>query len=365
MKVLWLFNHPAPYKIAFFNALGQQVDLTVIFERTSEGDREAAFYYEKAKNFKEIVLCSLKLGDFNNDCPRILSYLKKNPADLIVVNGWSTLTEMRVIRYLKRNKIPYLFEINGGIAKEKEPRWKKHLKERYLAGALLYLSPDSHSSDYLSFYGVDASKIRLYPYSTIFASEILAKPLSREEKKARRIQEGIPGEELYLSVGGFIPRKNNLALLRHWKEVDPNKTLMLIGSGPEEANYRRYIEDNHLTNVRIKSFEPHQDILRYFAMADASIFLTKEDIYGHVVNECLSQGTPVIASINSNSARKLIQNDVDGYLVSLEKETDVRDALKKPLTAAMDEKAIEAARRETIETMVAAHLRVFEEALKA
>jgi glycosyltransferase involved in cell wall biosynthesis len=365
MKVLWLFNHPAPYKIDFFNTLGQKVELTAIFERTSEGDRKKEFYYEKAKTFKEIILSSIKFGDYNNYCPSILSALKKNKADLVIINGWSTLTEMKALRYLKRHHIPYIFAINGGIARENEAKWKKKLKEKYLPGATLYLSPDAHSSDYLTYYGVDPSKIRLYPYSTVFASEMASKPLNVEEKRAARLKEGIPGEELYLSVGSFIPRKNDMELLRYWTMMDPKKTLLLIGNGPEEKCYRDYIATNHLTNVMIKPFEPHKEILRYFAMADASVFLTKEDIYGHVVNECLSQGTPVIASLNANSARKLIQNGVNGYLVSLDKEEEIRQALQSPLAPSMGEKAIETAKGNTIEAMAEAHMRIFEEALKA
>jgi glycosyltransferase involved in cell wall biosynthesis len=365
MKVLWLFNHPAPYKIDFFNTLGQKVDLTVIFERTSEGDRKKEFYYEKAKAFKEIILSSVKLGDYNNYCPCIIKMLKKNPADLIVVNGWSTLTEMKVLRYLKRHKIPYIFAINGGIARENEAGWKKRLKQKYLPGATLYLSPDPHSSDYLTYYGVDASKIRLYPYSTVFASEMAERPLTPAEKKAERLKEKIPGEEVYLSVGSFIPRKNDLQLLHYWTLMDPKKTLILIGNGPEEKTYREFIAEHHLSNVFIEGFRPHKEILHYFALADASLFLTKEDIYGHVVNECLSQGTPVIASLNANSARKLIQNGVNGYLLSLDNDEEIKAVLNKPITPEMGVKAIAAAKGNTIEAMSEAHLRIFEEALKA
>jgi len=363
-KVLWLFNHPAPYKIDFFNQLGKSIDLTAVFERVSEGDRSKEFYYEKAKNFKEIILSSLRLGNYNNYSNGVIPLLKKEHYDLIVVNGWSTLTEMKTIRYLKHHKIPYIFAINGGIAKDNEPGWKKRLKQKYLPGAQLYLSPDPYSSSYLTYYGVDPKKIRLYPYSTIFASEIQPNSLSAEEKKVLREKEHIPGTELYLSVGSFIPRKNDDQLLRLWTKMPHNKTLMLVGDGPEKANYERFIQEHHLDNVFLSPFKPHNEILRYFRMADASIFLTKEDIYGHVVNECLSQGTPVIASENANSARHLIKEGVNGYLVSLLDESSIIDAINKPLTPNMGTAAIKTAQENTIEWMSEAHLAIFEEALK-
>ena len=33
MRVLIIFNHPAPYKVSVFNELAKYVDLTVLFER--------------------------------------------------------------------------------------------------------------------------------------------------------------------------------------------------------------------------------------------------------------------------------------------------------------------------------------------
>jgi hypothetical protein len=364
MKVLWLFNHPAPYKIDFFNELGKKVDLTVLFERTTEGDRSKDFYYEKAKNFKEIILSSLTLGDYNNFSNAPIAYLKKNAFDVIVVNGWSTLTEMKTIRYLKHHKIPYIFAINGGIAKINENPLRRRLKEKYLQGAALYLSPDEHSSRYLSFYGVDPKKIAVYPYSTIYEKELVERPLNPEERKECRLKQDLIGKKLYVTVGSFIPRKNDLQLLEVWKNVSKDKTLLLFGDGPEKDIYLDFIKKNKMTNVLIRPFSPHEKILEMFRLADASIFLTKEDIYGHVVNECLSQGTPVIASNKSNSALKLITNEVDGRLVDLSDNQAILEAIEKEIPETMREAALNVAKKNTIEAMVESHLSVFEEYLK-
>jgi glycosyltransferase involved in cell wall biosynthesis len=363
MKVLWLFNHPAPYKIDFFNLLGEQIDLTVLFERCSEDDRGPAFYYEKAKSFKEEIFHSLHLGVYNNYTAKPLHEIQKNHYDIIVINGWSTLSEMQCIAYLKKHKIPYIFAINGGIVKENEAHWKDRLKRKYLPGAKLYLSPDAHSADYLVHYGVDEQKIRLYPYATIFTSELVKEPLSKEERRLLRQEEGIEGEEVFLSAGSFIKRKNDLQLLEIWQKVSPEKTLLLMGDGPEKGTYESFIKEHHLSNVHILPFKPHPEVLRYFRMADASIFLTREDIYGHVVNECLSQGTPVISSTRANSALNLIVPEANGRLVNLEDERSILEAIEKPLAPTMGEEALQTAKANTLEKMVASHLAIFKDYL--
>ena len=55
-KVLIVFNHPAPYKVALFNELSKYFDLTVIFERSKERDRSKAFYFEKEYAFKTVSI---------------------------------------------------------------------------------------------------------------------------------------------------------------------------------------------------------------------------------------------------------------------------------------------------------------------
>ena len=56
MKVLIVFNHPAPYKVRSFNELAKHVDLTVLFERVKANDRPDIFYSEDQYAFNAIFL---------------------------------------------------------------------------------------------------------------------------------------------------------------------------------------------------------------------------------------------------------------------------------------------------------------------
>ena len=44
MKTLFVFNHPAPYKVHVFNILSELTDIQVIFERRTAKDRPNSFY---------------------------------------------------------------------------------------------------------------------------------------------------------------------------------------------------------------------------------------------------------------------------------------------------------------------------------
>jgi len=364
MKVLWLFNHPAPYKVRFFNLLGEKVDLTAVFERRDEGGRNKNFYDEEAKTFRPVFLNGLALGEGNSLCRGFKKIIKEG-YDIVVINGWSTLTEMNAIRYLKKRKIPYIFAINGGIAKLNEASWKKRLKTRAISEASLYLSPDENGGRYLTHYGADPKRIRFYPYSTIYENELRSKPLAKEERASFLKELGIPDGHIYTAIGSFIERKNGAFLLREiWPHVSEDKTLYLVGGGPQEALYREIIREKRLSNVHLIPFQDKQTVLKWLSISDLSIFLTNEDIYGHVANESLSQRTPVLGSVHSNAVKHLIKKDGEnGYLVEPHDKKGILKALERGVTEDMREHAFETAKENTLERMVESHLRSFEEYL--
>ena len=364
MKILWLFNHPAPYKVDFFNELGKEVDLTVLFERASESDRNRLFYHSRATNFKPIFLKSLSLGAHNNIASGFLPYLKDRTYDIVVINGWSSFTEMKAIRYLKKRKIPYIFAINGGIVPQKEASWKRKLKTKMIGGASAYLCPDFESEKYLLHYGATKEAVTLFPYSTLYEREILNKPLNEEEKEKRKQTLGLPNKATYIAVGAFIERKNIAFLLSEvWSHVSKEKELLLIGEGPSKEKYLKIMKEKGLTNVHLLPFQPKDKILQYFSVSEMSLFLTKEDIYGHVVNESLSQGCPVLGSDASNAAKHLIKNGEDGYVFSLKDKESFIASLNKEIPLSMHEAALQVAKDNTLEKMTLAHLSFFERIL--
>ena len=61
MKTLFVFNHPAPYKVHVYNELARIAEIQVIFERTKAKDRPDSFYNVNQYNFSVIFL---KRGSF-------------------------------------------------------------------------------------------------------------------------------------------------------------------------------------------------------------------------------------------------------------------------------------------------------------
>lgn len=357
-KVLIVFNHPAPYKVALFNGLAQHVDLHVIFERDRASDRNKLFYAfcEDDYLFTQHQIKGIKIGRENIISRGVKNHIKKNEYDLIIMNGYSTFAEMKALRYLKRKQIPYIFYINGGVVK-KESKLKRKIKSYFINGATHYMSPSEEADEYLIHYGVDPSKITHYPYATVFEKDVIRKPLSKEDKLNMRKAYGISDARyLFMSVGQYIDRKNNLRLLEIWKHVPENVYLFLIGDGVEKPLYETFIKENNLSNVRLIDFLPHHELLQTLRMGDYAVFLSKEDIYGHMVNEAMSQGLGVVASPKIVAARTLIKPGKNGFLIDSFDTEEILNKLKAITKIDTFEQATNSALNNTIEKMVDAHV---------
>lgn len=360
MKVFWLFNHPAPYKVDFFNILGQSCEITAVFERAREKGRNASFYKEKPEHFNQIICSSLPLGGVNNWTRKPVGILRKEHFDIVVLNGWFTFTEQHTIAYCKKKKIPYIFYINGGIIPAQEAKWKYALKRRNISGAYCYLCPDENSKQYLIHYGAEEKRIFIYPYSSIHESSIVEHLDTYAKRKRIREAKGYDRPHLFVSCGQFIPRKNYESLISLWAKLPEEYGLLIIGEGPLKEQYETLIASLHLQDrVHLSDYLPHETLLETFRFCDGFVFSSKEDIYGHVINEALSQGLPVVSSKNVNAAKHLIEDGKNGFLVDIENEEEYLSAITS-IHEDMRSLAVATAKKNTMEGAASFHLRFFE-----
>lgn len=330
MKILYIFNHPAPYKVSFLNELAENVELDVIFERTKNKNRNPLFYSEKEYkfNFKKVKL--IPFGEENCFGNGIKKYIKEhhNEYNHIIMNGYSCLAEMSAIKYMVKKKIPYILMINGGIVHKDSPV-KLKIKTKYISTATSYLSPNEQSSKYLTHYGADPAKIKIYPYASIHDSDIRKAPISEEIRKQLCLKYHLPVGPIFTNISQFIPRKNNMQIIEIFK--NRTETLFLVGDGPERKTYEKYIRKNNITNVIIHKTLSRSQVKEVLQLSTGFITLSKEDIFGHTTIEALANGIPVISSNHVNASLEVIKNGVNGFLVSLENEAEINEAINESL----------------------------------
>jgi glycosyltransferase involved in cell wall biosynthesis len=358
-KVLIVFSHPAPYKVHFFNELSKHVDLTVVFERELGSYAKKQYQNTPPYLFKTIDIGGIPFGKENHVSIRLIHHLKTHSYDAIIMNGYSSLTEIVTIRYLKRSNTPYILYVNGGVIR-KESSLKYRFKRSLIQHAYAYFSPSIHVDPYLVHYGARPEHIFHYPYATIFEDDIAERIPTEHDKRRLREHHNLPHQHLTISVGQFIQRKNFETLLAFWRTQPPSYHLVLIGDGPRLKAYERYIKRHHMRHVTIKPFQPKQALLECYQASDAFILLSKEDIYGHVINEALSQGLPVMTTYQTISGKTLL-TDETGVLVDVHQPATFQAHYETLLLKHKPGSSLSLARQSTFETMLRVHLEHFKQ----
>lgn len=353
MKILIVFNHPAPYKVALFNGLSAYHDVHVIFERFSAKNRHKDFYNEAKYDFTLHKIKGVSLGNENHFSLGVKRHLKKHKYDLIIMNGYSTLTEMIALRYLKQKNIPYAFYINGGIIK-KESALLRKIKHYFISGAKLYFSPAPKANEYLEYYGAAKNLIHNYPYSTVYQKEVATYRPSRIDKVSFWQSHYVQGNNFTICVTSYIKRKNNTAIIRAWKNVPPDHSLILVGEGPELKHYQKIVHDLKLENVYFLPFAAKELIAKYLKHSDNAVYLSNYDIYGHVINEALAAGLNVLTNKNMVAAHELINHDKNGLFASDNISESLNTLFTKDYFLAAINSAV------TIEDSLASHLEILE-----
>lgn len=361
MKVLFMVNIPAPYRMDFFNELGKYCALTVAFEGKRALDRDDKWKAEETRNYKAIYLRGIRTGTDSFFCPGILKVLKKK-WDIIVAAVFYTPTSMLAIEYMIRKHIPYYIETDGGIAKG-DNGLKYLAKKHFISKASAWLTTGKEPIHYLEYYGADVSRCYIYPFTSIREKEILCiDDIKRSNKQFFRDRIGIKEKQVVLTVGQIIYRKGLDVLIKATKQIDKEIGVYIVGGKPTDELSK--LVDESDKNIHFVDFKMKDELLAYYRAADVFVLPTREDTWGLVVNEAMANGLPVITTNKCTAGLELVKDNINGYIVPVEDYEILSNKLIKILEdeeilARMGEKSLRTIKGYTIEKMAEKHMEIF------
>lgn len=362
MKVLFVSNYPSPYRVDFFNLLGQYVDLTVVFTERPEAQkhRSSQWFTEDYSGFNAIFLNDrvklLGLTIFKD----IFPFLKNN-FDYIIFGGYTSGTQMSAIEYMKCHKIPFTIEADGGLISN-ESKLKFFIKTHFISSADSWLSTGKVTTEYFKHYGAQPEKIYEYPFTSLCEKDILADVYKNlEEKRKLRNKLKIEEPKMILFVGQIIHRKGIDILLKAAQKLPEDIAVVIVGGEPSEE-YIALKEQLHLSHIYFLGFKTKDELGELYQAADIFVMPTREDIWGLVINEAMNFGLPILSTNRCVAALELVENNVNGIIVSV----DDPDALSQGIIQLfnsdlqkMGQQSKLKIQQYTLENMVKAHLNFF------
>lgn len=363
-KVLFISNIPAPYRIDFYNCLGQRVELTVLFEARRAAGIRFNWNDDSAAHFHAIFLSDGEIDETHVD-RRILPYIRRGAYDHIVATNYGYYTETAALLKMRLMGIPYDLELDGGVVRPNENAAKRAVKRFLIKGAKHLFSTGTATDALFTHYGADPKRLVRYPFTSQHARDILPAVPTAAEKAALRESLGIPYPTMLLAVGQFIRRKGFDVLLHACSQLPEGAGAYIIG-GEATEEYRAIVAEHNLQNVHFLPFQDADTLKRYYMAADVFVLPTREDMWGLVVNEAMSYALPVITTDRCNAGLALIENGVNGCLVPPDDAAQLADRMNDLLAdekkrVRFAERALSAIGGYTIERMADIHMQVFYE----
>jgi glycosyltransferase involved in cell wall biosynthesis len=140
-------------------------------------------------------------------------------------------------------------------------------------------------------------------------------------------------KKMAVVVGRLIPLKGIEHILSAWKSMSPSVReewqLVFIGNGPLEE----LIKKEQDASISLAGLVKPESMALWYAAADLHIFPSCGDVWGLVVNEASTCGTPSLCSVHAGCYDDLIIDGENGFAIDFTDTEKAVPVLEKALTS--------------------------------
>lgn len=324
-KVLFLHTTITWYRIPFFKALSDIINVKYIFTKVSVGEKE----YNLRTNYNELK--GLNYEILNNKSKiqwKIFHTVLHEDYDVIIVpvlDGFGETIDAIIsfiLAKIRKKPISYFWERWDPPIRDLPlgERIKKYIKKGvfkfFIKWADVCIVPGTKSYEYFSEAGVKNDRIFIAPD----ASEII------EYNKKLNVRDtyGIDkSSRIILYFGRIIKRKGLDYLIKAFKELESKYSdihLLICGEGEFKAECIEIANELNIKNITFVGSVDPEERAAYFE--ECNIFVLPSyfaegmvEPWGLTINEVMQFSKPVIATTAVGAAYDMIINGQNGYII--------------------------------------------------
>jgi glycosyltransferase involved in cell wall biosynthesis len=246
--------------------------------------------------------------------------------DIVQANAGDTLKYAALSKKIYRWESKLIFRNANKISDFLKSNLKVHIN-KWLLKEVDFIASVSHEckKDFLKLFNIFHNKIGVLPIGvSLFEIQ------SPGESEIKNIHIKAPK---ILHVGGFVPEKNHVGLIRIFLKVRqsfPEANLLLVGQGKLTSDIEKLVAEHELSN-HVFFLGKRNDVL--LLMKSVDVFVLPSSIEGlpGVILEAFSQKLPVVA-YDVGGISEIVVNDKTGWLIKKDDEESFAAAVKKVLT---------------------------------
>jgi glycosyltransferase involved in cell wall biosynthesis len=305
LRVAWLTNLPAPYRLPVWRQLARSCELTVwLLARQASNRRWRAPVAPEP--FGLVGLPSLRLQRGETAVYAVWPQQAWSVAgcDVVVLCGWESPAAWQVLAAARaRGAATVAFYEStrqsvrhaGGLIGQARRAFFRSVH------AVLVTGPAAYEA--VRALGVEPGRIVQTVNPVDVAS--IHRSAAAARREAGRTGAAPPGGHVFVFVGQLIPRKRPALLLAAFARVrEPGDRLLVVGEGPLEAELRALAQDLGLgPSVQFLGYRDPEALPAVLAGAHSLVLCSEREVWGLVVNEGLAAGLHVVTTLLAGVTR--------------------------------------------------------------
>ena len=331
---LFIRTSIAPYRIDFYNALHERLDMRMCFYYPVGHDQ--AFDRERLESsctFRPTYLKGIRLGrDSRKLCFGLWKLVRKEDPVLVIVPEFQlVLYQLVFIRLFRRKKFRIVSMCDDSIdmIERRNDFSGLHRFLRSWAPKLLddiiVVSP-AVCDWYRDHFGI--GQFMPIMMDNAPARERYRRLLPRSA--ALEAQYGLQGRKVILFVGRLVELKNVDRLIDAYAAMEGDAALVIVGGGPEGERLRSQAAGTG-KNVIFTGRLEGDDLYVWYNVADLVVLPSSQEAFGAVVNEALLAGARV--AVSSHAGAACLVTAENGAVVDIDAPDALRKALEGQLAA--------------------------------
>lgn len=338
LKLLFIHNTMAEYRIPFFVGLSKMIDVDYLFTNIYLSKEIYGTNVDKYE-IKDINIDYLPTGI--KRYKKLFKCIRKEDYDFVIIPPMDSFRDLIdsliifILSKLRGNKLLYFGE-KWEAPKERQPI-KKKLKNFLQKMAFKFILTridmcivsGSKSKEYFKDLGIREQNISI----AIDASGVNENISYYDIRDNRNIYKDT---KIILYYGRIVERKGLDILIRAYKKLeneDRNVCLIVCGDGPFKNKCEDLVKKLNLKKVIFEGFVNPKNKYTFFSQCDVFVLPSyfhngTPEAWGLTVNEALQCGKPVIATEAVGAAYDLL-NGKNGSMIKENDVDDLADTLKE------------------------------------
>jgi len=261
-------------------------------------------------------------GIFTLVNPAIIKILYKERPDIVMIQGYSTVSDWMTFFTAIFLKIPIIFRgeatLRGNEGKDFKSKLKDKLLRFWLKKSDIVMYSCMGNKKYWKYYGVNEAK--MIPIPCAVDNDFFRTERNKyvEKKSIIKKELGIlENDFVILFSARFTTRKRPLDLLEAIKRIDNrNITILFVGDGPERKKMENFVKKKNLKAV-FTGFKDQSQISNFYSVSDVAIVISDYDPSPKAMNEAMNFELPIIVTDIVGTAYDLVKDGENGFIVKV------------------------------------------------